>query len=139
MIADFPTTLRHDVDASPPGALDVAVIGPGPVGLTLANLLAAYGVRTAIFDRATEPARHSRAAVVHARTLETLDLLGVTEEMLRRGVVVPLFGVRDRGRRLLGIDFSRLKTPYPFTLMLPQDETEAILRAALHRRRGQIR
>jgi len=52
---------------------------------------------------------------------------------------VPLFGVRDRGRRLLSVDFSRLRTPYPFTLMLPQDETEAILRAALNRRSGQVR
>ena len=41
-------------------------------------MLAGYGVRVAVLDGAPGPAEHSRAAVVHARTLESLDLLGVT-------------------------------------------------------------
>jgi 2-polyprenyl-6-methoxyphenol hydroxylase-like FAD-dependent oxidoreductase len=53
------------------------VIGAGPVGLAPANLLAGYGVRVAVYDRANEPAQFSRAAVVHARTLETLEPIGI--------------------------------------------------------------
>ena len=139
MMTDFATTSHGDLADLAPESVDVAVIGAGPVGLTLATLLASYGARTAIFDRAAGPARFSRAAVVHARTLETLDALGVTDEMLEHGVQVPVFGVRDRDRRLLKVGFGELQTPYPFTLMLPQDETEAILRAALERRGAQIR
>jgi 2-polyprenyl-6-methoxyphenol hydroxylase-like FAD-dependent oxidoreductase len=125
-------------DRSVPDEVEVAVIGAGPVGLTIATLLAAYGIRTAVFDRATGPARYSRAAVIHARTLETLEPLGVVDEMLSKGVVVPHFGVRDRDRRLLAVDFGELPTAYPYTLMLPQDATEQLLRGALHNQGGEI-
>jgi 2-polyprenyl-6-methoxyphenol hydroxylase-like FAD-dependent oxidoreductase len=52
--------------------------------------------------------------------------------------VVPHFGVRDRDRRLLSVDFDRLPTSHPYTLMLPQDETERLLREAIGRRGGEI-
>jgi 2-polyprenyl-6-methoxyphenol hydroxylase-like FAD-dependent oxidoreductase len=116
-----------------PDEVEVAVVGAGPTGLTAAAMLAGYGVRVVVLDGAPGPAQHSRAAVVHARTLETLEPLGVVAEALREGVVVPHFGVRDRDRRLLAVDFEGLPTPHPYTLMLPQDETENLLRGALHR------
>ena len=52
--------------------------------------------------------------------------------------MVPHFGVRDRDRRLLAVDFSELLTLHPYTLMLPQDETEHLLRGALDRQGGVI-
>src|SRR5215207_6455900 len=110
--------------------VEVAVVGAGPTGLTLAVMLSGYGIRTAVLDAAAGPACHSRAAVVHARTLETLEPLGFVGEMLGGGVVVPHFGVRDRDRLLLGVDFDRLPTTHPYTLMLPQDRTERILQGA---------
>ena len=76
------------------------MVGAGPVGLTAAAMLAAYGIRTVMLDGADGPAPNSRAAVIHARTLATLEPLGVVEGMLGRGVVVSHFGVRDRDRRL---------------------------------------
>ena len=123
---------------SVPDEVEVAVVGAGPVGLTIATLLVAYGIRIVVFDRSPGPARYSRAAVVHARTLEILKPLGVVDEMLSKGVVVPHFGVRDRDRRLLAVDFDGLPTAYPYTLMLPQDETEHLLRGALHNQGGEI-
>jgi 2-polyprenyl-6-methoxyphenol hydroxylase-like FAD-dependent oxidoreductase len=125
-------------DRSLPDGVEVAVVGAGPAGLTLAGMLSGYGIRTAVLDRAQEPARHSRAAVVHARTLETLEPLGVVGEMLGGGVVVPRFGVRDRDRLLLGVDFDGLPTAHPYTLMLPQDQTERILLEALHEHGGRV-
>src|SRR5215213_1343685 len=127
------TRTSHTTDRSLPDEVEVAVVGAGPTGLTLAGMLSGYGIQTAVLDGAAGPARHSRAAVVHARTLETLEPLGVVAEALREGVVVPHFGVRDRDRRLLAVDFDGLPTPHPYTLMLPQDETEGLLRGALHR------
>src|SRR5919202_4945968 len=123
---------------SMPDEVEVAVVGAGPVGLTMATMLAAYGIRTVVLDKAAGPAGHSRAAVIHARTLETLEPLGIVEEVVRKGVLVPHFGVRDRDRRLLAVDFGGLPTAYPYTLMLPQDETEHLLREALSRQGGAI-
>ena len=118
--------------------VEVAVVGAGPVGLTAAAMLVAYGIRTVVLDGADGPAGHSRAAVVHARTLETLEPIGIVDQAVRRGVVVPNFGIRDRDRRLLSVPFGRLPTAHPYTLMLPQDETERLLRGALRRFGGEI-
>jgi 2-polyprenyl-6-methoxyphenol hydroxylase-like FAD-dependent oxidoreductase len=131
----------HVVDPSVgaiPDEVEVAVVGAGPVGLTTAAMLFGYGVRVAVLDAAAGPAPYSRAAVVHARTLETLAPLGVVGEMVQGGVVVPNFGVRDRDRRLLAVPFGDLPTAHPYSLMLPQDETERHLRGALHRQGGKI-
>jgi 2-polyprenyl-6-methoxyphenol hydroxylase-like FAD-dependent oxidoreductase len=127
------TTVR-----SLPEEVEVAIVGAGPTGLTMAGMLSGYGIRTGLLDGAAGPARHSRAAVVHARTLETLEPLGVVDEMLGGGVVVPHFGVRDRDRLLLGVDFDGLPTTHPYTLMLPQDRTERILLGALHKHGGRV-
>jgi FAD binding domain len=108
-----------------PDEVEVAMVGAGPVGLTAATMLAGYGVRVAVLDGAAGPAPHSRAAVVHARTLETLAPLGVVDEMVRGGVVVTHFGVRDRDRRLLDVPFGDLPTAHPYSLMLPRMKPNA--------------
>jgi 2-polyprenyl-6-methoxyphenol hydroxylase-like FAD-dependent oxidoreductase len=53
--------------------------------------------------------------------------VGVSDELVRRGVIVPRFTVRDRDRALLTIDFGGLPTRHPYTLMVPQDMTEDVL------------
>src|SRR3712207_3953616 len=110
-----------------PARTDVVVVGAGPTGLALACGLAARGVEPLVLDRVAQGANTSRAAVVHARTLEVLEDIGVTEQMLRLGVLVPRFTISDRDRPLLEIPFPGLPTRYPYTLMLPQDVTERIL------------
>jgi 2-polyprenyl-6-methoxyphenol hydroxylase-like FAD-dependent oxidoreductase len=110
-----------------PTRTDVVIVGAGPTGLTLACSLAAQGVGYVIIDKAGQGANTSRAAVIHARTLEVLDEIGVTEELCRRGVVVPRFTIRDRDRALLQVPFDGLPTKYPYTVMLPQNITEQIL------------
>jgi 2-polyprenyl-6-methoxyphenol hydroxylase-like FAD-dependent oxidoreductase len=132
------TRTSDTTDRSLPEEVEVAIVGAGPAGLTLAAMLSGYGIRTVVLDGAQGPASHSRAAVVHARTLETLEPLGVVSEMLGGGVVVPHFGVRDRDRLLLGVDFDGLPTAHPYTLMLPQDRTERILLGALHEQGGRV-
>ena len=118
--------------------VDILIVGAGPAGLTLATALRKLGLSPLVVDRQAEGANTSRAAVVHARTLEVLEGLGVTKGLLERGVVVPRFRVRDRDRCLLDIDFSDLDTSYPFTLMIPQNETERLILGALEAEGGII-
>lgn len=112
--------------------IDVLIVGAGPTGMALALALAKIGIRFLIVDKQAEGANTSRAAVIHARTLEVLEPLGLTEALLREGVKVPTFRVRDRDRVLLDIGFAHLDTAYPFTLMCPQHVTERLLLAQLH-------
>ena len=110
-----------------PESADVVIVGAGPTGLALACVLAAERVSFVLLDRLAEGANTSRAAVVHARTLEVLEELEVTEAMKDRGLIVARFTIRDRDRALGSIHFDRLPTRYPFTLMIPQQTTEAVL------------
>jgi len=121
-----------------PRTADVLIVGAGPVGLTLAASLQARGVDVVLVDRAAEAARTSRAAVIHARTLEVLHTIDVSDELVRRGVIVPRFTLRDRDRALLTIDFDGLPTPHPYTLMLPQDITEDVLTGRLAELGGRV-
>ncbi len=117
--------------AALPAHTQVAIVGAGPTGLALAVTLASAGIDFVIVDRLAEGANTSRAAVVHARTLEVLDDLGAAQALIDRGVRVDRFTVRDGTRRLLTVPFDGLPTRYPYTLMVPQCDTEAVLLARL--------
>jgi len=107
--------------------VDVLVIGAGPVGLAVAATLAQSGVRPLVIERAPTPQTTSRAAVIHAHTLEILDRIGVARSMLAEGRKIAKFAFRDHDRLLGLIRFDGLPTEHRYLLMLPQDRTEAIL------------
>ncbi len=106
---------------------DVLIVGAGPTGLTLATALIAKGVRTILIDNQAAGANTSRAAVVHARTLEVLERLGVADTLVSRGIQAQRFTIRDRDRVLVPIAFDALPTAYPYTLMVSQAVTEGVL------------
>lgn len=121
-----------------PDSTSVVIVGAGPAGLTAAITLADAGVDFVLLDRLAEGANTSRAAVVHARTLEVLHELGIAEELIAKGLVVPRFTVHDGARTLATIRFDGLPTRYPYTLMAPQDTTEAVLLARLRKAGGDV-
>jgi 2-polyprenyl-6-methoxyphenol hydroxylase-like FAD-dependent oxidoreductase len=106
---------------------DVLIVGAGPTGLTLATALALRGVRASVIDRQAAGDNTSRAAVIHARTLEVLEPLGVTPTLVSLGVHARRFTIRDRDRVLIPIAFDSLPTRYPYTLMVSQAVTERVL------------
>jgi len=116
----------------------VLVVGAGPTGLTLATALAARGVDVTIVDRLAEGANTSRAAVVHARSLEVLEQIGVADRLNARGLKCRTFSIRDRDRTLLSLDFGQLPTRYPYTLMVSQAETESVLLERLRESGGHL-
>jgi 2-polyprenyl-6-methoxyphenol hydroxylase-like FAD-dependent oxidoreductase len=110
---------------------DVAIIGAGPVGLTLALGLAQRGVDAIVLERDDDTAEHSRAPAIWPPTQRILadlgvlefgaeavevvqDFTGVTvryctgsgEQELRARFVAGCDGVSSRVRELIGASFD---------------------------------
>ncbi|MCU4653053.1 FAD-dependent oxidoreductase [Roseibacterium sp. SDUM158016] len=64
----------------------VAIVGAGPIGLSMAIDLALKGVKTVVLDDNNVVSVGSRAICWAKRTLEIFDRLGVGERMLEKGV-----------------------------------------------------
>lgn len=114
--------------------VDVLVVGAGPTGLMLANQLVRRGVRTAIVDRHGGPSLQTRALGVQARTLEIYAQLGVVERALELGKIATGANLWADGRRTARVpigEAGRELTPYPYILILGQDDNERILGDAL--------
>ncbi|HEY4019799.1 MAG TPA: FAD-dependent monooxygenase [Pseudonocardiaceae bacterium] len=116
----------------------VLIVGAGPAGLAAAVTLAEAGVDHVVLDQLGEAANTSRAVAVHARTLEVLDELGVTDELITKGLITRRFSMYNGTRALVSIGFDDLPTRYPFILMAPQDATEATLLGKLRSLGGDV-
>jgi len=109
---------------------EVLIVGAGPTGLMLGNQLGRRGVRTTIIDRHSGPAQQSRAMAVHARTLEIYSKLGLAEravELGRPGYGANMWaGGRLKARIPLN-EMGKEMSPFPYVLMLGQDDNEHIM------------
>src|SRR5919106_24118 len=85
----------------------VLVVGAGPTGLLLAAELERRGVPCLLIDALDAPRGWDRATVVHARSMEIFEALGLEDRLLAEGVaqldippviLTPLPGRRWRGR-----------------------------------------
>jgi 2-polyprenyl-6-methoxyphenol hydroxylase-like FAD-dependent oxidoreductase len=108
---------------------DVLIVGAGPVGLALVNDLRRRGIRCRIIDSAPQAGAATKALGIQAKTLELLAKMGVARTAIERGLTTSLFSIYSGGKRLIRIDFKEhlLNSPYPYVLLLPQDETEQVL------------
>ncbi|HLQ01327.1 MAG TPA: FAD-dependent monooxygenase [Burkholderiales bacterium] len=109
---------------------DVLIVGGGPTGLMLANQLGRRGIRAMIVDRHSGPAQQSRAMVVHARTLEIYSKLGIADRALelgKRGNGANMWAEGKRTARIPIGDIGKSLSPFPFVLMLGQDDNERIM------------
>jgi 2-polyprenyl-6-methoxyphenol hydroxylase-like FAD-dependent oxidoreductase len=124
--ADAPAAPRPDTGLE----ADVLVVGAGPTGLMMANQLQRRGIRTLLIDRHAGPSRETRALGVQARTLEIYAHLGVVDRALEWGKPGNGADIWADGRRLARVPLGQAGegvTPYPYILILGQDDNERIL------------
>jgi 3-(3-hydroxy-phenyl)propionate hydroxylase len=84
---DVPLTVRRTLVTHPAGearevTTDVAVIGAGPCGITMANLLAVYGVRAVVIDAQPGVYEYPRAVGIDDESLRTYQAVGVVRRLL---------------------------------------------------------
>jgi 2-polyprenyl-6-methoxyphenol hydroxylase-like FAD-dependent oxidoreductase len=110
--------------------VDILIVGAGPTGLMLALWLTRLGVRVRIVDKTEGPGTTSRALVMHARTLEFYRQLGLADEAIAHGLKFAAANLWARGERagriVLG-DIGQGLSPFPYMLILPQDQQEWLL------------
>jgi len=108
----------------------VLIAGAGPTGLVLALWLAKTGIAVRIIDKAIEKETTSRALVIHARTLEFYRQLQIVDDIIKAGFRFPALNlwVNHIQRAQIKIsDIGKGSTPYPYIIILPQDQHEEIL------------
>jgi 2-polyprenyl-6-methoxyphenol hydroxylase-like FAD-dependent oxidoreductase len=117
---------RGDPDA------EVAVIGAGAVGLTLAGRLTQHGVRVAIFEQEPHPVRvGSKAICMQRETLEIWARLGIGERVAARGVRWRIGRTYYRGRELFRVELPAHDEHFPPFVNISQSEVEDLLEARL--------
>lgn len=85
--------------------VQVAIVGSGPVGLTLANLLGLHGVRAVVLERNAGPSEGPRAVVIDAESLRTMQAAGVYEQLEPDLLqAFPVDYVNEEGRWLFGYE-----------------------------------
>jgi 2-polyprenyl-6-methoxyphenol hydroxylase-like FAD-dependent oxidoreductase len=112
---------------------DILVVGAGPAGLALALQAHDHGAGVRIIERRPEAFRPSRALIMHARTLEVLRPLGVTEELLARADIAPRVNLH-LGSRVIPIQLADLAMPdtaFPHLTLIRQADAEWVLARAL--------
>jgi len=109
----------------------VLIVGAGPVGLTMAVELARYKVPVRIIDSMPERAGTSRAVAIWPRTFELLDRSGGCAGFIAKGNKVTTANIFAGDKLLARMSIDDVDSPYPFVLMLAQNETEALLEERL--------
>lgn len=73
---------------APPAAVDVLVIGNGPVGATLAALLGGHGIATLVVDKEHEVLMLPRAIALDNEALRIVQMAGLAEDAFAK-IVIP--------------------------------------------------
>ena len=114
----------------------VAIVGAGPVGLTLALKLARAGVPVSVFEKAAALPPELRASTFHPPSLEMLDTLGLAAPLISLGERTPTWQIRmhETGEKA-EFDLSVLAgdTRYPYRLQCEQFHLARLALEALQR------
>lgn len=99
------------------------IVGGGPAGVVLSLLLARQGIPVILLETHKDFDRDFRGDTIHPSVMEIMEELGLADRLLQ----LPHSKMRQLSIQAnnqqsvaFGADFSRLKTRYPYIMMLPQ-------------------
>ncbi|HEY0459768.1 MAG TPA: FAD-dependent monooxygenase [Pyrinomonadaceae bacterium] len=109
---------------------EVAIVGAGPTGLSLACQFIRYGVPFVIIDKKETVTPYSKALGVHARTLEVYEQLALADKAVAEGIIAGKARILEGGEIRGEVDLSsvgRGLSKYPYMLVLEQSKNERLL------------
>jgi 2-polyprenyl-6-methoxyphenol hydroxylase-like FAD-dependent oxidoreductase len=109
----------------------VLVVGAGPTGLLLAAELERRGVPCLLIDALDAPRGWDRATVVHERSLQILEALGIVDGVLDVGVRTRASRILSDGVLLGEVDLALTGSRYGFQVGVSEEVTESVLTAHL--------
>lgn len=112
----------------------VVIIGAGPTGLMLANLLGVQGIRTLVLERSTNTVGEPRAVTIDDESLRTVQATGLINAVLPS--VVQGYGVHYyswRNREFARIEPSSMENGFPKRNAFRQQVLVGQLRDGLQR------
>jgi 2-polyprenyl-6-methoxyphenol hydroxylase-like FAD-dependent oxidoreductase len=99
------------------------VVGGGPGGVILALLLARKGIAVELLEAHDDFDRDFRGDTIHPSVLELLDALGLAERLhALRHTKIHTGAFMTPSGPVTVADFRRLKTRFPYIMMLPQKD-----------------
>jgi 2-polyprenyl-6-methoxyphenol hydroxylase-like FAD-dependent oxidoreductase len=116
----------------------VLVVGAGPTGLLLASELHRRRVECRVIDAHPAPLHWDRATVVHPRSLEVFESLGILEPLLAAGVKQRVARLHSGGNVLGEIDLSICGSRYGFNIGISEEVVESILTEYLDKQGGKV-
>lgn len=111
---------------------EVAIVGAGPVGLLLANLLGDAGIDAVVLEKRSGLPASSQAIGITPPSLAILSRLGLTQMFISRGIPIRDVFVHGDDGCVGCCSFRRIAGDHPFVLSLPQRLSMEILEERLH-------
>jgi 3-(3-hydroxy-phenyl)propionate hydroxylase len=126
--------LKHESDFN--GDFDVAIVGYGPVGATLANLLGLYGLRVGVFEREDSVYHQPRASHMDGEVMRIYQSAGLSESL--ESITIGAKGyefLNAEGKVLLKLQKPEGKSPqgWDYHYRFYQPTFEAVLREGVKR------
>jgi 2-polyprenyl-6-methoxyphenol hydroxylase-like FAD-dependent oxidoreductase len=107
--------------AGSPHRTTCCIVGGGPGGMMLALLLARLHIPVTLLEQHKDFDRDFRGDTIHPSTLEVLDQIGLSER-LHQSRHAKIYGptLRLANSEFNPVDFRRLKTRFPYIMLVPQ-------------------
>ncbi|MBV7329821.1 FAD-dependent oxidoreductase [Chloroflexi bacterium TSY] len=114
----LPSESRHHHEST------VCVVGGGPAGVVLSYLLARQGISVTLLEAQKDFDRDFRCDTIHAAIMENMDQLGLAARLLElphyKMRQLSLRDAKTNGQGIKIVDFSRLKSKFPYVTMMAQ-------------------
>lgn len=111
----------------------ILVVGGRTTGLMMASELARRGVPVRCIDLSPGIDPHVRANLLHPRTLEIFQGLGLDEDVTLGSVPEKAVAFYHAGAHLGDAEHAAVPSPFPYALSQSQAHNEAVLEAHLNR------